>query len=99
MQLPKKILLCGNTYKIKYNKKHDGGSWNGNEIEVGTLDKKQILENLLHEIIEAIFAIRDMRYIRQVDEPGNDDYIFVFTHKEFQLAVKDIAAALKKIIK
>lgn len=47
MKLPKKVIVCGNTYKVKYNKEHDGSFWNGEYIEIGTVDEKQILENLL----------------------------------------------------
>jgi hypothetical protein len=97
--IPKSITICGKPHSVKLDKEFSGGSFNeaNASIVIGTAHKLDVPEILLHEVIEAVFAIRNMRYITQRAEPDNGDYRFMFNHEEFEQAVRDIAAALKGI--
>lgn len=99
MKLPDKIVICGVRYHLKQDPKHDGGAFDeaAMTITVGTAYPEDVADTLLHEVIEAVCAKRKMRLIKQVGEPDNGDYVFVFNHEQFELAVGDIAAALKGI--
>ena len=55
-------------------------------------------ESFVHEIIEAVFVMRGMRY-KLYEEARSSDYLFSFKHEEFQNAVIDIVIALKDYLK
>jgi len=97
MKLPKTISICGVTYKIKQDPNIAGGSFDTSkaEIVIGTAVKHDIPDTLLHEVIECIYAVRNMRYCKQVPDPDNGDYVFHYGHEDHHHAVADIAAALK----
>lgn len=99
IKIPSEILICGKTHKVHIDKTTSGGWFDEGKaaIGIGTQYPADVPEILLHEIIEATLAIRNMRYARQRVTPDNGDYIFVFNHESFEQAVKDIAAALKGI--
>ena len=94
MKLPNKVSICGSDWTVTQNKNGGRGRFfsSKKEIVVG-VKSKYIEEIFLHEVIESIFANRGMRF----DRWGLDreyDYLFSFTHHEFEQAVRDIAAAL-----
>ena len=97
MKLPKKINICGIEHKVITTKERFAGEWDREKrtIKIGTGIEGDILENFLHEVIEAITSIRDLRYALEKEETSNEDYRFSFNHKEFEQMVKDVAAALK----
>ena len=97
MIIPKRVTLCGREFKVVTDKKSGGGSFSEgkNLITIGTYYKEEIPEIFAHEIFEAILAIRDMRYALQRDQADNGDYKFVFSHKEFEQAMKDVCLAFK----
>jgi hypothetical protein len=99
MHLPKKINVCGKTVTVVTNKAHDGGSFDGGTytIEVGTMDPDEVAENFIHEVGEAVMALRDFRFVAQKEEPENSDYRFVLTHSDYQLFAKDLAIALRGV--
>lgn len=99
MKLPKHVLICGKKFTLKQNKAHDGGSFDEATltIEIGTLDPDEVAENFLHEIGEAILAIRDFRFVPQKHELENGDYRFFLDHKDWQTFAKDLAIALRGI--
>ena len=99
MKLPHHILICGVQHKLKTSAKHNGGSYDEatKTIEIGTEFPEDVPENLLHEVIEASAAVRDLRYALEKAELTNDHYRFVMSHKEFEQLVKDVAASLKGI--
>ena len=102
MKLPKKVIICGQDYKVIRKKKLLGGYFkSGNqEIGVGTnLTPQHILETFLHEVIEAILTERNLRYQLGYSTPDNGDYLFSFTHKDLENLVKDIQIALKGVLK
>jgi hypothetical protein len=99
MNIPSKLLICGKEHKVIIDKESSGGWFDEGKVAIGIGTKypAEVPEILLHEIIEAIYAIRNLRYTKQHAQPDNGDYIFVFDHELFEQSVKDIAAALKGI--
>lgn len=97
--LPKSIPICGKAHKLILNREEGGGWFDEAKCAIGVGSKypADVPEILLHEIIEATFAVRNLRYARQRGEIDNGDYIFVFDHEAFEQSVKDIAASLKGI--
>ena len=99
MRLPKTVQISGKTYTVKKNDKRWGGSLRtgSQEIVVGT-EKDQsshrIFNNFTHEIIEAVTLERKLRY-----EAADDEIIFVMTHKQFDDFAKDVATAIRPMIK
>ncbi len=100
MKLPKSVLICGVEYKVKANKSHNGGSFSEAKhiIEIGTADCQKVLDIFLHEVIEAIYAERKMRLIKEVCNPDNGDYFFCYNHEQHELAMADLAIVLKNLI-
>lgn len=95
----KYIYICGRKTKIEY-KKQGYSSWNEatNTITIDKfLTKEEQFLALIHEIMEAIFSIRNMRYSLETQEPDNGDYLFSFNHKEFNLAMEDFANTIKQL--
>lgn len=99
MRIPEKISICGVSYRVKQDPTIAGGSFDTckAEIVIGTAVKHDIPDTLLHEIIECVYSIRNMRYTKQVPDPDNGDYVFHYDHEAHHHAVADIAAALKGI--
>lgn len=100
MKIPKKIIICGKEFKIILDKKKSGGSFTFSDctIIIGGLYPEDIPNIFLHEVIEAIFAERGMRY-KLYNDSQNQDYRFVFNHQEFENAIFDVAYALKDYLK
>jgi len=92
-------MICGVPHKLKQTDKHNGGSYDEatKTIEIGTKFPEDVPEVLLHEVIEACAAVRDLRYALEKAEVTNDHYRFVMSHKDFEQLMKDVAAALKGI--
>ena len=99
MRLPKSVNICGKTIAVVSDKTHDGGSFDEetNTIEIGTRDPDEVAENLVHEVGEAIMAIRDFRFVPEREEKENGDYRFFLSHTDWQLFAKDLAIALRGI--
>jgi hypothetical protein len=99
MKIPKKVVICGAEWRIIQTKKKIGGFFRSRDkiikVNVGS---KYIKEILLHEILEAIMANRGLRYDRYGIEM-QEDLKFVFSHTEFEQMVRDIAMALKDMLK
>lgn len=99
MKIPKKIFICGAEWRIIQTNKKIGGFFRSKDkfikVNVGS---KYINEIFLHEILEAIMANRGLRY----DKYGlelQEDFKFVFSHAEFEQMVRDVAMALKDMLK
>ena len=97
MRLPRKILICGTEHKLVADPSYNGGDWDGDKkvITVGTRCPAEVSENLLHEVIEACLATRNLRYAIEMEEVDNEHYLYSFDHNKYEQLVKDIAAALK----
>lgn len=99
MKLPKKVDICGMTYTVRTNSKsYDGGGSTCNpHITVGTKSKnnERYQEILLHEIMEIAACERGYRY----GSGGSDNAMFVMSHKEFDNFSRDIAVALRPMLR
>lgn len=99
MRLPKTVQICGMTYPVRTNgKSYDGtGSTANPHITVGTKSKNEErhLEILLHEIMEVAACERGYRYGGGL----SDGSVFVMSHKEFDNFSRDIATAIRPMIK
>lgn len=99
MNIPKEMVICGKPHRVILDK-NKGGGWFDEarcEVGIGTKYPKEVPEILLHEVIESVFAIRNLRYVRERAETDNGDYAFIFNHELFEQAIKDIAFSLKGI--
>ena len=99
MKLPKTISLAGVDYKVVTNPNGNGGSvdlWK-HVIVIGTEVPADVPEVLAHEILEALLTIRNLRYALEREKTDNGDYLFSFSHKEYEGIAKDLAAALKGV--
>ncbi len=99
MKLPKTINICGMTYPVRTNSKsYDGGGSTSNpHIMVGTKSKnsERFQEILLHEIMEIAACERGYRYGGGM----SDGAIFVMNHKEFDNFSRDVAVAIRPMIR
>ena len=103
MRLPRTVLICGKTWKVKKDSSvHCGGHFNGTqqEIVVGSNQSDEgVFEVFLHEVCEAVLTERMHRYGLPYEGFENGNQMFVFNHAQFENVVKDIAMALRKLIK
>lgn len=97
--LPKKVKIAGKVFKIKYDKKTNGGTFDIDKmfISIGTKTPGRITEIMLHEILELIFEEKDLRYYIFKDKYSNDGLKFVFDHKEFESVVQELLNVLQQI--
>ena len=84
----KEIDIIGHTFKIVWEPKKFGGSFDfdGWVMKIGCGDIKEnnpqiTWQILMHEISEIVHAILNTRY---VDRGTSEDYKFFMSHKEFQ---------------
>lgn len=98
-KLPKTIIVCGVNYHIKQEPSSIGGSFDEATltITIGTKFPEDVMDSLVHEVQELIYTKRKMRLIKEVVNPDNGDYFFVFNHEQFELAVGDFVAAMKGV--
>ncbi len=99
MKIPTEITICGIKHKVILEPDNNGGWFNEGKkaIGIGVVRKDDIPEVILHEVLESIMAIRNMRYAKERAEPDNGDYLFSFNHDQFEQFVKDAVAALRGI--
>jgi len=95
---PKKIVIGGKEWRISYDSKKSGGSFQTSDytIKIGTKYKQDIIEVFLHEVIEAALSNRMFRW--PMWDNTNNRMIFVFDHNQFEEIIKDLAYALKPIL-
>lgn len=96
---PKTVLICGRPYKVKLDPTHDGGQFSETDqtIVVGTISPSKIPDIFLHEVVEAVMALRNYRYVVQRGELDNGDYRFFLNHTEYELLITDVANSLAGI--
>jgi len=103
MKLPKTVIIAGRTWKIVTDKKQRGAWYSGDKqkIVIGLKDatQEQTRINLLHEVIEAVFSERLLRYKLPYTGDDNGHYLFVMNHYQFENAITDIGLALKEVLK
>ena len=99
MKLPKTVQICGKPYSVKPNSRRWGGrcETGKQELCVGTKkdqSSQRIFDNFMHEVLEATALEKSLRY-----RSGDDELVFVMTHKQFDAYAEDIATALWPIVK
>lgn len=98
MRLPSRVIIAGTEWKVIEQPRKSGGSFNTYDrvMQVGTEAKHHILGVFLHEVVESICTMRDIRY-----EGGrnDEDYLFSMDHKEFVHFCQDLEIALKDILR
>lgn len=99
-----KVLICGRYFKIQYSSSTPPcGHFDCSKdlIQIGTENASDDLlwQILVHEVVEAIFTERNMRFCiwTGVNEHQNMGLRFVFNHQEYENAGKDIAAAFASL--
>ena len=96
---PEKINIGGKDWKITYHNKSLNSSFVNYHIKIGIKQPEELLENLLHEILEAILVERGHRYSLYNAYFGNDGLLFSFNHNDFENIVKDLVSCLTDITK
>jgi len=99
MKLPKTVEICGMTYEVKTDKTScDGsGSTTNPHIIVGTesKNKERYWEIFLHEVMEVAACERSYRYGSGLSSGS----MFVMNHKEFDNYARDVATAIRPMLK
>lgn len=95
--MPHIILIAGIQYTIQCDPRAAGGETDLSKktITVGTKNKKDMFNILLHEIGEALMHERGLRYTRY--EEGNDGVRFIMTHHEYENLIGDIIAIVSQL--
>jgi len=94
----KTILIGDVVWKIKWDKTHNGGSFDyiKGEIIFGTqCNDLRILTIIIHEIKEIIHTKQATRY-RRID---SDNYLFSYGHSEHSELCEELAGYLSLFIK
>lgn len=99
MRLPKTVNISGMTYPVKTDiTSYDGGGSTSHPcITIGTKSRnnERHFEILVHEIMEVAACERGYRYGSGVSVGS----VFVMNHNEFDNFSKDVAAAIRPMIK
>jgi len=96
MKLPKKILVVGKEHNIKENPKSRSACLDlvKSKIEIGTLNKEDISELLIHEVLEGIMVYYDLRFSVDGGDAENR-HRFVLTHDDFSHICRELANSIK----
>jgi UDP-N-acetyl-D-mannosaminuronate dehydrogenase len=98
----KSITILGATFKMKYDKTHDGGSVNVDPqiIEIGTkgyeYDPHYTISTISHEVMESILYFMGARF---QNSRTQDCYLFNFDHQTFETAIQIHSEIMLKFIK
>lgn len=99
MRLPKTVQISGITYHVKLDKtSYDGsGSTANPHIVVGTKSRngERYWEIFIHEVMEVAACERGCRYGGGISSGS----VFVMNHNEFDNFSRDVATAIRPIIK
>ena len=97
MKLPKTVQIGGRTWRVERNLSIDGGEFftHPGLIRIGRVaNDEQVIQVLIHEILEAILVEGHHRY-----EHPAEDHLFVFRHIDLCRIHKELYAALKPILR
>ena len=100
MRLPRKVMISGRAYDVRRDRTkstgHGRGCLSHGKITVGSDgDPEQAYETFVHEVMEVALLENDLRY----DRDGTPDFTYMMTHTEFDKYSKDIARALRQMVK
>jgi len=98
MKLPKKVTIAGQEWIVE-TQKEPGASFDAGKclITIGTKYLQDVPMLFLHEVFEAILMMRGVRYYTH-DSDQVTDYLFNFSHHEFDNMMYDLALALKDVL-
>lgn len=102
LKLPRTVMIASDTFKMKYNKKGYGASFDfvTGVIEIGTarleFSPSSVFASIMHEVSEIAHCICNTRY---EDHGTLSDFKFFMTHKEFQTHTEMVAQAMLQFIK
>lgn len=94
--------LLASTFNIRWDKTHDGGSFNcsNSEIVIGIksmkIDPLYTFQILSHEIMEIILVMMGARF---ANGRTGENYLFNFDHQTFENAIQIHAQAISKFLK
>jgi len=101
LKFPKTIFVASDKFKVKYDKKEGGGSFDfsSGELIIGThrlKDNPETVFNVIcHELMEITCCVTSTRYY----DPGTmKDFKFFMTHKEFQTNIEIFSKALDQFL-
>lgn len=102
MKIPKSIIISGITYTVILNSSLRAGARSSAApplIEICTKDehKQNIFEYFIHEVLEQILILHTLRYEINYIESRNENYMFVFNHKQFEDVTRDLAFVVRQI--
>lgn len=101
----KTIEICSQQWNFKKNPKKTGGYFTTHGadgrgfIELGTRwkDKENLVDVLIHEVLEAIMVEDFKRYTDQSGYESSRDYIFVFDHDYLHGLGAKVGVALRSV--
>jgi hypothetical protein len=102
IKLIKKIEILGSVMDVKYLNDGDYGSFSLSEnlitIGIKSIEKDPIytLSIISHEVMEAIMCYKGMRF---ENDRTKDNFLFNFSHQEFENMVQLHTMALTKFLK
>ncbi|MEO5991161.1 MAG: hypothetical protein ABIP68_05955 [Ferruginibacter sp.] len=97
----KKVEILSSIFKIKWDKKTDGGSfnWSTGEIVIGVKsyyqDSLYTFSILSHEIMETVLSGMGARFYNGRE----DNWLFSFNHQVFETAIQIHSQVISKFIK
>jgi hypothetical protein len=100
-QLPKSLVICGLTWKVKENSKLDGArfSWHDQLIEVEKNTWGVQYACLFHEVAEIILVEMHLRYTVCKSEGGNESYLFSFNHAQFDFFAQELSGVTNQVFR
>ena len=103
IQYPARIYLAGRWWDLKWidnrkSKSTPSGSFDGiaNLITIEIQNPQYTPQILMHEIIEALFAMRSLRW-RGPYSGSQGDYLFVMNHEQLDSLAIDLVAAVASL--
>ncbi len=101
----KTIEICSRQWTFKKNPKKTGGFFDTHGvdgcgcIELGTkwTNKENLIDVLIHEVLEAIMVEDFKRYTDQSGYGSSRDYLFVFDHDYLHGLGAKVGAALRSV--
>ena len=101
MRLPQHINIVGQPYSVKRTHDDDGSSFSNRDCSIAmgfhrSAKDLEMFEHFLHEVAEATLVELRMRYSTF---DSNSQYVFVLSHKEFGIFIREMAGSLLPMLR